>query len=112
MVVGSVAQADFDAFFLPRHISLYSGIPIEVPSTLSHRICGTGFEILRQAADQVALGYATTALCVGTESMSRNPIASYTHRGGFRLGAPVEFKDFLWEALGRSSGRCVDDPNR
>jgi acetyl-CoA C-acetyltransferase len=30
--------------------------------------------------------------------MSRNPIASYTHRGGFRLGQ-VEFKDFLWEAL-------------
>jgi acetyl-CoA C-acetyltransferase len=31
--------------------------------------------------------------------MSRNPIAAYTHRGGFRLGAGVEFKDFLWEAL-------------
>jgi acetyl-CoA C-acetyltransferase len=31
--------------------------------------------------------------------MSRNPIAAYTHRGGFGLGAPVEFKDFLWEAL-------------
>jgi acetyl-CoA C-acetyltransferase len=30
--------------------------------------------------------------------MSRNPIAAYTHRGGFRMG-DVEFKDFLWEAL-------------
>jgi acetyl-CoA C-acetyltransferase len=30
--------------------------------------------------------------------MSRNPIAAYTHRGGFRMGE-VEFKDFLWEAL-------------
>ena len=30
--------------------------------------------------------------------MSRNPIAAYTHRSGFRLGH-VEFKDFLWEAL-------------
>ncbi len=99
VVVGSVAQADFDAYFAPRHIGLYSGVPLEVPATLSHRICGTGFEILRQAADQVSLGYTETALCVGTESMSRNPIASYTHRGGFRLGAPVEFKDFLWEAL-------------
>jgi acetyl-CoA C-acetyltransferase len=34
---------------------------------------------------------------VGAESMSRNPIASYTMRG-FRMGA-VDFKDFLWEAL-------------
>src|SRR5205814_598025 len=38
------------------------------------------------------------ALCVGTESMSRNPVAAYTHRAGFRMGQ-VEFKDFLWEAL-------------
>jgi acetyl-CoA C-acetyltransferase len=30
--------------------------------------------------------------------MSRNPIAAFTHRGGFRMGQ-VEFKDFLWEAL-------------
>jgi acetyl-CoA C-acetyltransferase len=43
------------------------------------------------------------ALCVGTESMSRNPVASYTSRGGFRMGQ-VEFKDFLWEAL--ADGSC------
>ena len=99
VVAGSMAQADFDAFVLPRHIGLYAGVPIESPAILVQRICGTGFELFRQAADQLALGYAETALVVGTESMSRNPIASYTHRSGFRLGAPVEFKDFLWEAL-------------
>ena len=99
VIAGSAAQADFDAFFLARHIGLYSGVPVEVPATLSHRICGTGFELVRQAADQITLGYTDVALCVGTESMSRNPIAAYTHRSGFRLGAPVEFKDFLWEAL-------------
>jgi acetyl-CoA C-acetyltransferase len=99
VIAGSAAQADFDAFFLARHIGLYSGVPLEVPATLSHRICGTGFELVRQAADQITLGYTEVALCVGTESMSRNPIAAYTHRSGFRLGAPVEFKDFLWEAL-------------
>src|SRR5262249_9649706 len=40
-----------------------------------------------------------------TESMTRNPIAAYTHRGGFKLGAPVEFKDFLWEALDDPAAR-------
>jgi acetyl-CoA C-acetyltransferase len=30
--------------------------------------------------------------------MSRNPVASYTMRDGFRMGG-VDFKDFLWEAL-------------
>jgi acetyl-CoA C-acetyltransferase len=39
------------------------------------------------------------ALVVGTESMTRNPIAAFDHRSGFKLGAPVGFKDFMWEAL-------------
>jgi len=99
VVTGSMAQADFDAFVLPRHIGLYAGVPVEVPAILAQRICGSGFELFRQAADQIALGYANVALVVGTESMSRNPIAAYTHRSGFKLGAPVEFKDFLVEAL-------------
>ncbi|WP_022980610.1 thiolase family protein [Ideonella sp. B508-1] len=99
VITGSMAQADFDAYMLPRHIGLYAGVPLEVPAILAARICGTGFELLRQAADQISLGYCEAALVVAAESMSRNPIAAYTHRSGFRLGAPVEFKDFLWEAL-------------
>ncbi len=88
----------FDAYMLPRHIGLYSGVPIEVPSHLVQRVCGTGMEAILQAADSIKLGKADLGLVVGTESMSRNPIAAYTHRGGFRMGQ-VEFKDFLWEAL-------------
>lgn len=98
VIAGSMAQASFDAYMLPRHIGLYAGVPVEVPAHLVQRVCGTGIEALWQAADSVSLGRTELALCVGSESMSRNPIAAYTHRGGFRLGH-VEFKDFLWEAL-------------
>ena len=93
-----MAQTSFDAYMLPRHIGLYAGVPVEVPAHLVQRVCGTGIEVMMQAADTISLGRADLALCVGAESMSRNPIAAYTHRGGFRLGQ-VEFKDFLWEAL-------------
>jgi len=99
VLTGSMAQADFDAYMVPRHIGLYAGVPVAVPALMAQRICGTGFELFRQAADQIALGYARLALVVGTESMTRNPVAAYTHRRGFPLGAPVAFKDFLWEAL-------------
>jgi acetyl-CoA C-acetyltransferase len=98
VIAGSMAQASFDAYMLPRHVGLYAGIPVETPAHLVQRVCGTGIEILSQAADAISLGRAELALCVGTESMSRNPVAAYTHRGGFRMGQ-VEFKDFLWEAL-------------
>ena len=98
VVAGCVAQASFDAYVLPRHIALYSGVPVEVPAHLVQRVCGTGVEAILQAADSIKLAKAGLALVVGAESMSRNPIAAYTHRGGFRTGE-VEFKDFLWEAL-------------
>ena len=98
VIAGSVAPASFDAYVLPRHIGLYSGVPIDRPALLVQRVCGTGIEAISQAADAIALGKIELGLCVGAESMSRNPIAAFTHRGGFRMGK-VEFKDFLWEAL-------------
>jgi acetyl-CoA C-acetyltransferase len=50
-----------------------------------------------QAADFIAHRDVDLTLCVGAESMSRNPVASYGMRG-FRMGG-VDFKDFLLEAL-------------
>lgn len=98
VIAGNMAQACFDTYMLPRHIGLYSGVPIGVPSHLAQRVCGTGIEVVLQAADLIKLHKADLVLGVGTESMSRNPVAAYTHRSGFRMGQ-VEFKDFLWESL-------------
>jgi acetyl-CoA C-acetyltransferase len=99
VLAGNMAPGGFDQFYVPRHIGLYSGVPVQVPALMVQRICGTGFELFRQAAEQMVTGGASTALVVGTESMTRNPIAAFDHRGGFRLGAPVAFKDYMWEAL-------------
>ena len=98
VIAGSMAQASFDAYMVPRHIGLYAGVPEQVPAHLVQRICGTGVEVLSQACDAIAHRGIDVALCVGAESMSRNPVAAYTHRNGFRMGQ-IEFKDFLWEAL-------------
>ena len=105
-IAGSMAQASFDAYVTPRHIGLYAGAPTEAPAHLVQRICGTGIEVIAQAADSVSLGRVDLALAAGCESMSRNPIAAYTHRNGFTMGK-VEFKDFLWEALYDPAG-CVN----
>ena len=99
VVTGNMAPGDFDQFFLPRHIGLYAGVPQEVPAIMAQRICGTGFELFRQAGEQIEAGVCDAALVVGTESMTRNPIAAFDHRTGFKLGAPVGFKDYMWEAL-------------
>jgi acetyl-CoA C-acetyltransferase len=99
VIAGNMAPGDFEQFMLPRHIALYAGVPIEVPALMAQRICGTGFELFRQAAEQIQGGACDVALVVGTESMTRNPICAFEHRTGFKLGAEVGFKDFMWEAL-------------
>ena len=99
MIAGNMAPGDFEQFMLPRHIALYAGVPVEVPALMAQRICGTGFELFRQAAEQIQGGACDAALVVGAESMTRNPICAFEHRTGFKLGAEVGFKDYMWEAL-------------
>ncbi len=99
VVASSLAQASFDALYLPRHIGLYANIPHDVPALFAHRLCGSGFELLTQAADALTLNRGDRVLCVGAESMSRNPIASYSSRTGIKLGQSPDFRDFLWESL-------------
>lgn len=99
VLAGNMAPGGFDQFYVPRHIGLYAGVPCEVPAIMVQRICGTGFELFRQAGEQIATGAAGVALVVGTESMTRNPIAAFEHRQGFKLGMAPQFKDYMWEAL-------------
>jgi len=99
VITGNMAPGDFDQFFLPRHIGLYAGVPQDVPAIMAQRICGTGFELFRQAGEQIEAGVCDAALVVGTESMTRHQIAAFDHRTGLNTGAPVGFKDYMWEAL-------------
>jgi acetyl-CoA C-acetyltransferase len=98
MIAANIGQSSCDAYFLPRHISLYTGIPTEVPSLMVQRICGSGFETIITAAEQITMGKAGLVQCTGAENMSLSPTVSFGNRMGFPLGRPV-FKDMLWEAL-------------
>ncbi len=98
VIVANIGQSAGDAYFLPKHIGLFAGIPTEIPALMVQRICGSGFETIITASEQITLGKAETALCVGTENMSLAPTVSFGNRMGYPLGRPV-FKDMLWEAL-------------
>lgn len=98
LFAANLAPSDFDAGYLPRHIGLYSGLPQSAPALMLQRLCGSGFELIAAAADYRQLNKAEVMLCVGTESMSRMPVASFTGRSGFKLGQ-VDFRDYLLELL-------------
>ncbi len=98
VVFANVAQAGPDAFYLPRHVGLYAGTRRETPAVLINRLCGSGLEVLTCGAEQIAMGKARVVLCGGTESMTRNPIASYGSRLGVEMGRP-DFVDTLTAEL-------------
>jgi acetyl-CoA C-acetyltransferase len=98
VIFANVAQSGPDAFYLPRHVGLYAGVPQSRPALLVQRICGSGFEAIVAGAEQIALGKARAVLCGGTESMTRNPIASYGARAGVEMGRP-DFVDTLTAEL-------------
>jgi acetyl-CoA C-acetyltransferase len=102
VIMANIGQSSYDAYFLPRHIGLYAGVSQGVPAVMVQRICGSGFETITAAADQITLGKAGVVLCGGTENMSLAPTVSYGNRMGYPLGR-VEFKDVLWEALNDSA---------
>ena len=97
-IIANIGQSSTDAYFLPRHISLYSGVRTEVPALMVQRICGSGFETVVTAVEQIALGKAGVVLCGGTENMSLSPTVSFGNRMGYQLGRP-NFQDMLWESL-------------
>ncbi len=96
--VANIGQSSTDTYFLPRHIGLYTGLPLTVPALMVQRICGSGFETIIAGAEQITLGKAGLALCGGTENMSLAPTSCFGNRMGHPLGKP-NFVDMLWEAL-------------
>ena len=101
-IATNIGMASADAFFLPRHIALYSGAPLASPAVLVQRLCGSGMEVLGTAAEQIGMNKSQLILTSGVEVMSRIPVASFSARMGFDLGRP-EFIDFLWDGLNDSA---------
>jgi acetyl-CoA acyltransferase 2 len=99
VVFGNVLQTSADAIYLARHIGLRVGAPIETPAVTVNRLCGSGFEAIANAAQQIVLGESEVVLAGGTESMSQAPHVVRGARWGLRLGPAAPLEDSLWEAL-------------
>jgi len=99
VVFGNVLQTSADAPYLARHVGLRAGVPVERPAVTVNRLCGSGFEAVIQAAQQILLGDSRVVLAGGTESMSQAPHVVRGARWGLRLGPPPPLEDSLWEAV-------------
>ncbi|NCG17879.1 MAG: acetyl-CoA C-acyltransferase [Rhodobacterales bacterium] len=99
VIYGNVLQTANDAIYMARHIGLRAGTPNAVPALTINRLCGSGFQAIVAAAEQILTGQASVVLCGGTENMSMAPHVTYGLRDGARFGQSPKMQDVLWECL-------------
>lgn len=100
VIFGNAQQTSADAIYLARHVGLRSGTKIETPALTLNRLCGSGFQSIVSAAEQILLDEAEVVLAGGTESMSQAPHVVRGARWGIPFGQTGgAFSDSLWEAL-------------
>jgi len=99
VIYGNVLQTSNDAIYLARHVGLRADVPQAVPALTLNRLCGSGFQSIVTAAEQILTGQASVVLAGGAESMSQAPHVTYGLRDGQRFGQPPKMQDLLWECL-------------
>lgn len=99
VILGNVQQTSADAIYGARHVGLKAGLPIETPALTVNRLCGSGFQAVVNAAEQILLGEARCVLAGGSENMSQAPHVVWGLREGAKFGKPPKLVDSLWEAL-------------
>lgn len=98
VVFGNVVQSGADAPYLPRHIGLRVGVPIDVGAYVVNRLCGSGFQAWVNAAQMIMTGEASLVLAGGVEQMSLIPYVARGARFGMRMGN-FELEDYMTSAL-------------
>ena len=99
VILGNVQQTSADAIYGARHVGLKAGLPIETPALTVNRLCGSGFQAVVNAAEQILLGEARCVLAGGSVNMSQAPHVLWGLRDGAKFGRPPKLVDSLWEAL-------------
>jgi acetyl-CoA acetyltransferase family protein len=105
VVMGSVLQSTADSIYVARHIGLKCGIPIEVPALAINRLCGSGFQAIVEAQQQMWAGDTEVALVGGVENMSLTPYVLRGVRWGTKMGN-AQAEDYLFAALTDSYAGC------
>src|SRR6266498_3138844 len=106
VVLGNVIQSSKDAIYLPRHVALKAGVPVDIAALGVNRLCGSGLQAIVSAAQALQLGEGQIALAGGSENMTQSPHVLRGARSGYKFGQAPQLEDSLWEALIDSYTGC------
>ncbi len=98
--VGNVLSASSsDAAYVSRHVSLLVGARMEIPALTVNRLCGSGFQSIVNAVQEILAGDSDVVLTGGTDNMSACPYAVRDIRFGTKLGKDLQLEDLMWASL-------------
>lgn len=86
VVFGNVIQTNTRDPYLARVAAIDGGLHIETPAVTVNRLCGSGFQAIVSAAQQILLGDVDTAVAGGAECMSRAAYIVPARRWGQKMG--------------------------
>lgn len=99
-VVGNVCPVTSkEGIYSARHTALRCGVPVEKPAYMINRLCGSGFQSVINAAQEIKLGEASIVAAGGAENMSQFPYLIRDARFGTPFGKMPPFEDSLWSGL-------------
>jgi len=98
--VGNVLSASaVDTAYIARHTALRCGLNTEVPALTVNRLCGSGFQAIVNAVQEILVGDSNVVLTGGSDSMSACPYAVRDIRFGTKLGTDPVLEDMMWASL-------------
>lgn len=99
-IIGNVNISDNTGAYLSRHVGHYAGLPVTTPALTVNRLCGSGFQSIINASQEIHLGESDVVLTGGAENMSLSPYNLHGVRfGGGKYGVDLKLVDSLAAAL-------------
>ena len=86
VVLGNVIHGETRDMYVSRVAAVNGGLPHGTPALTVNRLCGSGFQAIVSAAQQILLGDNDCTVGAGAESMSRGGYLSPALRWGARMG--------------------------
>lgn len=69
-----------------RQAAIMAGVPVEVPSFTTNKLCGSGLKALEHAWMSILTDQTQTVMVAGSESMSNVPYLVLNARDGYKMG--------------------------
>ncbi|KAL5267557.1 hypothetical protein ACHWQZ_G004556 [Mnemiopsis leidyi] len=99
-VIGNVCPVTSkEGIYSARHVALRCGVPKERPAYMINRLCGSGFQSVVNAAQEIKLGESDIVAAGGAENMSQYPYVIRDARFGIPFGTVPPLEDSLWGGL-------------